>query len=298
MTIVHPPPMPPPQIIVKGGQDMDGSWGSGKTFTREFTFELINVPLPLFMISPFIPAYNSLHPVYPFAVAKDSRISKNIETQCGRAITVSTTYQVLKHAVPLNGLSGFDIDAVILGNMPFNLPAQDVRYEAVAVEESLDRLYQRHFITGLWYAVPFQTSAGTRLTGTRTRNLLKMSFWYFANPLWFDEAEWVTRFTGTVNMFPIIIAGRFCPIGTVKIESLDASDNTWERQGAAPFSFKMVNVVLLLDNRSWNKQYENISNLFMAYPYLWENTNSGKRDTKMQFNPFTHQKSKVFPLNR
>ena len=26
----------PPEIVVKGGKDVDGSWGTGKSFTREF----------------------------------------------------------------------------------------------------------------------------------------------------------------------------------------------------------------------------------------------------------------------
>jgi len=288
MTIIHPPPMPPPEIVAKGGQDIDGSWGQGKTFNREFYFELVNVPVPLFMISPFIPAYNSLHPLYPFAVAKESRCTKNIETTIGRAITITTTYQILKHNVPLMGLSGFDVEAVIMGNMPFNLPAQDVSFEPVIVEEALHYVYRYHPIPG-WHAVPFQTSAGTRLTGTRTRNILKMSFWYFANPMWFDEANFVTRFTGVVNAFPAMIAGRFCPAGTVKIESLEVVDNTWERPGAEPYALKMVQVVLLIDGRTWNKQYENVSSLFMAYPYLWDNSGTGKRDTKMRLNPMTQQ---------
>ena len=132
----------PPRIIPKGGQDLDGAWGTAKTFVREFVFELINVPLPLFMLSPFIPAYNALHPLYPFAIAKDSKLTKNIETHFGRAVTVQTTYQILKPAVPLNGLSGFDLNAVINGNFPpFILPAQDVDYEPVAVEETLDDLF-------------------------------------------------------------------------------------------------------------------------------------------------------------
>ena len=134
--------MPPPEIVVKGGQDLDGAWGTSKTFVREFYYELINVPLPLFMISPFIPAYNSLHPLYPFAIAKDSKISRNIETPVGRAITVSTTYQILKPNVSLNGLSDFDLDAVIRNNLPFLLPAQDVSFEPVQVEEAIDYLYQ------------------------------------------------------------------------------------------------------------------------------------------------------------
>jgi len=132
--------LPPPQILVKGGQDMDGTWGTTKTFTREFYFVLINVPLPLFMMSSFIPAYNSLHPLYPWAIAKDSKCTKNIETDVGRGITISTNYQILKPAVPFNG-SNFTIADIIAGNMPFLLPAQDVSYEPVAVEEPLDDLY-------------------------------------------------------------------------------------------------------------------------------------------------------------
>jgi hypothetical protein len=295
-----------PEIIVLGGTDLDGSWGTAKTFKREFKFELINVPLPLFMLSPFIPAYNSLHPLYPFAIAKDSQITKNIETKIGRAITVSTNYQILKPAMPLNGLTGWTINDLIIGNMPFLLPAQDVTYEPVSVEETLNDLYiektaeeieKESIKTGIpipainqWKQIPCRTAADTKLTGTTTRNILKMSFWYFANPLWFDEAELETIYTGVVNAAPLRIAGRWCPIGTAKIESIEIIDNTWERPDVVPYPLKMVNVVLLLDNQTWNKRYENVSNLFMAYPYKWKSASSGsKKDTEMRLDSETNQ---------
>ena len=300
--------MPPLNIILKGGQDLDGSWGTGKTFVREFYFELENVPLPLFMISPFIPAYNSLHPVYPFVIAKDSRVTKNIETQTGMAVTISTTYQMLRPAMPLRGLSGFDVASVIAGNMPHLLPAQDVSYEPVAVEETLNDLYVEkswderveeaanrlsptspHDIDP-WKTIPFRTSAGTKLTGTTTRNILKMSFWYFVLPSpFFDEAELVTRYAGAINDAPVMIAGRHCPTGTVKIETIEVIDNTWERPDVVPYQLKMVSVVLLLDNRTWKKRYENVSNLFLAYPYQWQDSDSGKKEIKLDFDDKTHQ---------
>ena len=49
------PNLPPPTIIPLAGEDLDSSWGASKTFVRERKFELINVPLPLFMLSPFVP---------------------------------------------------------------------------------------------------------------------------------------------------------------------------------------------------------------------------------------------------
>ncbi|MDR0326728.1 MAG: hypothetical protein LBI05_00375 [Planctomycetaceae bacterium] len=289
--------LPPPQIIVKGGQDIDGSWGTAKTFKREFYFELINVPLPMFLISPLIPAYNSIHPVYPFALAKESQISKNIETKVGRGITVTTTYQILKPNKTLTGLSGWEIADVINDNLPHLLPAQDVTYDVVAVEETLDYLYveksedeYNHDVraaleagkdkeTVSWFREDrFQTTSGTKLTGTITRNILKMSFWYFTLPESFDEAELITTYNGAINADEIQIAGRVCPVGTVKIESIEVIDNTWERENVAPVPLKMIKVVLLLDNRTWNKQYENVSNLFMAYPYEWRTSESGKED--------------------
>jgi hypothetical protein len=290
-----------PEIIVKGGQDLDGSWGTGKTFQREFYFELLNVPLPLFMISPFIPAYNSFHPLYPFALAKESKISKNIETPYGRAVTVTTTYQVLKPNKTLTGLSGWDIDAVIYDNLPHLLPAQDVEYEPVAVEETLDYLYvkkteqeiQDEIASGTsdfeidpWKQNPFQTTAGTKLTVTTTRNILKMSFWYFLeselfDELFEDEAEMVTQYTGVVNDDELVIAGRECQAGVAKIESIEITDNTWERPESEPYTVKLIKVVLLLDDKTWEKRYENVSNLFMAYPYLWEDSDSGKKECKM-----------------
>ena len=283
----------PPTIIVKGGKDLDGTWGSSKTFTRETVFELINVPLPLFMITPMIPAYNSMHPLFPFAMAKDSKISSNVETPRGRAITVSTNYQVLKPATPLMGLSGFDIDAVIAGNMPFDLPAQDVSYESVAVEETINYLYiektededeetEVEETEVEWSLTPFVTGSGTKLTGTRTRNILKMSFWYLADPLWFDEADIETTYTGVVNHAPVTIAGRDFSMGTVKIESIELIDDTWEREGADEFKMKRVQVSLLIDKATWCKEYENVSNLFIAYPYDWEDSDSGKENIKMK----------------
>jgi len=301
----------PPRITVKGGQDLDGSWGAAKTFVREFYFELINVPLPLFMISPFIPVYNSLHSLYPFAIAKDSKITKNKETPTGRVITVSTNYQMLKPAMPLVGLTGFAAASVLAGNMPFLLPAQDVSYEPVAVEESLDDLYVektaeeiqdeitdlpeslrpnwQHYIN-TWKRVSFRTTAGTKLTGTRLRNILNMSFWYLANPIWFDEAVVETQYTGVVNHAPVTVAGRYFPTGTAKIESIELEDNTWEREGAEHLAMKRVQVSLLIDKKTWLKEYENVSSLFMAYPYVWQKANLGeKENTKMKINAGTNQ---------
>jgi len=302
--------MPPPRILVKGGQDMDGTWGTTKTFTREFYFELINVPLPLFMMSSFIPAYNSLHPVYPWALAKDSKCTKNVETNVGRGVTISTNYQILKPAVPFNGV-GFTLADVIAGNMPFLLPAQDVSYEPVAIEEPLDDLYVektdaeydaevlkeiqkgvlgRPDLVSRWKNRPFQTTAGTKLTGTRLRNILKMSFWYLANPLWFDEATVETQYTGVVNHAPVTIAGKNFKTGSVKIESIEMEDSVWERAEVAHLSMKMVRVSLLIDKKSWLKEYENISPLFMAYPYVWQRANLGeKENTKMKINAGTNQ---------
>jgi len=302
--------LPPPQIIAKGGQDMDGTWGTTKTFTREFYFELINVPLPLFMMSSFIPAYNSLHPYYPWALAKDSKCTKNIETDVGRGITISTNYQILKPAVPFNGI-GFTLVDVIAGNMPFLLPAQDMSYEPVAVEETLDDLYLektdaeydadvldeiqkgvngRPQWVSRWKQLPFQTTAGTKLTGTRLRNILKMSFWYLANPLWFEEAYVETRYTGVVNHAPVTIAGKLFDTGSVKIESLEMEDSVWERAEVEHLSMKMVRVSLLIDRQSWRKEYENVSPLFMAYPYVWKTASSGEKEhTKMKINTDTNQ---------
>ena len=297
--------LPPPQIIVRGGKDLDGAWGTSKTFVREFYFDLINVPIPLFMISSFIPAYNSLHPVYPFVIAKDSKITNNVETPLGRAITVSTNYQILKPAMPLTGLTGFAVAAVIAGNMPFLLPAQDVSYEPAAVEETLDDLYiektaeeilRESLQLGIhpdlinrWKLTPFRTTAGTKLTGTRLRNILKMSFWYLADPAGFDEAGIETHYTGVVNHAPVRIAGRYFLTGTVKIESIELEENVWEREGAESLSMKRVRVSLLIDQKSWLKEYENVSPLFMAYPYKWDNAESGKEHTKMRIDSETNQ---------
>jgi len=61
-----------------------------------------------------------------------------------------------------------------------------------------------------------------------------------------------------------MIAGHHCPTGTTKIETIEVIDNTWERPDVVPYQLKMVRVVLLFDNRTWKKHYENVSNLFMA----------------------------------
>jgi len=279
-----------PAIIARGGKDLDGSWGEGKTFVRETYYILENVPLPLFMISPLIPVYNSFHPLYPFALAQDSKISCNILKDGGQGITVSTTYKVLKPNVSLTGLSGWDVASVINNNLPHLLPAQDVKYTAVSVTETLYHLYQlKDDKDDEWESVPFQTTAGTTLTGTTTRNISKMSFWYFVSPDLFDEETLLTKYTGVVNDAPVTIAGRSCPTGTVKIESIEVSNNTWERPEVATYSVKLVKVVLLLDDQTWNTRYENVSNLFMAYPYEWEDSDSGKEKIKMKIDPETHQ---------
>jgi len=287
--------MLPPQIIALGGKDLDGTWGAGKTFVREEAFELINLPVPLFMLSPFVPAINSFHPLYPFVIAKDSRISNVRETQTGRTLTVSTTYQILKHHTPLNGLSGWDLDAVIAGNLPHLLPAQDVEYDIVPVEETLTELYvekteseiNRDTIqTGLinsnverYKTIPFETTSGTKLTGTKTRNIVKMSFWYFVEVTpEFDEAALLTNFIGSVNDSDMHIAGRWCPAGTAKIESISFPDGTWERYD---IQVKMIKIILLLDYRTWEKSYENVSNLFMAFPYEFKDSDWGKKNIKM-----------------
>lgn len=287
----------PPQIIVKGGKDLDGTWGSVKTFSREFQFELINVPLPIFMLSPFIPPYNSLHPLYPFAIAKDSRCTRIAETAVGRMVTISTNYQILKPAVPLRSLSGFDSAAVIAGNMPFLLPAQDVSYEPVAVEERLDNLYiektkKEIKVEGEYKfkKIPFQTTAGTKLTGTQTRNILKMTFWYLADPAFFAEAELEKNYTGVVNELPVNIAGRHFDAGRVKIESIEFEDNVWERENLDHLSMKIIRVSLLIDKNTWCKEYENVSTLFTAYPYLWQNASQGeKKNIKMMIDLETSQ---------
>jgi hypothetical protein len=237
------------------------------------------------MMSSCIPAYNSLHPYYPWAIAKDSKCTKNIETPVGRGITISTNYQILKPAIPFNGV-GFTLADVIAGNMPFLLPAQDVSCEPVAVEEPLDDLYVEKTQEEInrealklvvhpdtinrWKQVPFQTTATTKLTSTRLRNILKMSFWYLANPLWFEESAIETHYTGTINHAPVTIAGKFFNAGSVKIESLEIEDSVWERAEVAHLSMKMVKVSLLIDKKSWLKEYENVSSLFMSYPYVWK----------------------------
>lgn len=289
-----------PAMIIKGGKDTSGSWGTSKTFVRELVVELYHVPIPMFLASPLIPAYNSIHPIYPFAIAKDSRITNNIESQDNRrTVTVETNYQILKLAFPLLGLSGWDVAAFINNNLPPLLPAQDVTYESVTVEEPLDYLYVRE--DNEWEDVPFQTTSGTKLTGTRLRNILKMSFWYFALP-WIDEAALVTRYTGAINSENIIIAGRLCPAGTAKIESIEVFENTWERDNAVPYPLKMIKVVLLLDNQTWCKRFENVSSLFMAYPYDWHDSDSGKEKVKMKLDsdnqPLYKDKSKHVSAQR
>jgi hypothetical protein len=217
----------------------------------------------------------------------------------------------LKPASPIKLRTGFTIVDVIAGNMPFLLPAQDVSYDPVAVEETIDDLYVEkteeeikkeamerfgtdyllyiHLINR-WKKVPFQTTACTKLTGTRLRNILKMSFWYLANPLWFEEADLETTYTGVVNHAPVTIAGKYFKTGMVKIESIEMEDNVWERAELEHLSMKMVKVSLLIDKKTWLKEYENVSPLFMAYPYAWQKANSGeKENTKLRFNAGTNQ---------
>jgi hypothetical protein len=181
-----------------------------------------------------------------------------------------------------------------------------VSYEPVAVEETMDELYiekseseiikeahdtnQPIAAINRWKKITFQTTACTKLTGTRLRNILKMSFWYLANPLWFDEPDLETKYTGEVNHAPVTIAGRPFKTGMVKIESIEMEDNVWERAELEHLSMKMVKVSLLIDKKTWLKEYENVSPLFMAYPYVWQKANSGeKENTKMKINAGTNQ---------
>jgi len=48
--------------------------------------------------------------------------------------------------------------------------------------------------------------------------------------------------------------------------------------------------LLLIDKKTWCKEYENVSSLFMAYPYVWEAAGSGEKpDTKMIVDAGTNQ---------
>jgi len=73
------------------------------------------------------------------------------------------------------------------------------------------------------------------------------------------------------------------------LTAIKCVNKTWERQQAEPYVLHMVEVVLLIDMKSWNKQYENISDLFMPYPYVWDDSDSGKENNKMRINPVTNQ---------
>jgi hypothetical protein len=124
-----------------------------------------------------------------------------------------------------------------------------------------------------------------------------MSFWYLANPLWFDEANLEANYTGVVNDRPVTIAGRYFDTGMVKIESIEMDDSVWERAEVAHLSMKMVRVSLLIDKKTWLKKYENVSNLFIAFSYVWEKANSGEKEcTKMRLVSATHQPEYVVEI--
>jgi hypothetical protein len=322
------------QIRHIGGQDMDGQWTEQKTFVRENYYELVGVPLPVFCVSSMIPQKNSIHPKYPWCIAEDSRISKNIETPTGRGVTVSTTYRILQVVKNLD--DDKSEEQTISKNYPWLLPAQDVKYEVVRLEESMDYLwrYGKWEETDLhdslndadindseisanqkdnnwnnyfrpdkqeerWRKKPFQTTAGTKLTGTKQRNILALSFWYFALAKWYKEED-IMKFSDTVNDQDIELIGKKYKKGQVKIINLSFEEDSWKLEDESEESLIKVSMQMQIDDKTWNRDYENISTLFMAYPYQWETVEPNdwpeeskpmKPNTVLKFDPKTHQPS-------
>jgi hypothetical protein len=323
------------KIIHIGGEDLDGSWGESKTFVRENKYELVGVPLPVFLISPVIPKKNTIHPKYPWCIAEDSRITKNIETPAGRGVTVATTYRVLNIVPNKNEEEDEEKDEeqTIARNYPWLLPAQDVKMEVVRLEESMDFLWRfgkwestdlhdslndldidtdkpentklnnwnynnrPDILEERWRQKPFETTAGTKLTGTKQRNIMAISFWYYALKSWYKD-EYITEFTDTVNDDDIEIAGKKYKKGEIKIIDLNMENDRWKMIDESEESLIKVSVQIQIDPKTWIRKYENVSNLFLAYPYKWktiepsdypEDCKPMQPNTILEFDSKTHQ---------
>jgi hypothetical protein len=295
------------EIRFIGEEKIEGTKGSTMSFVQEYKYELINVPIPIFLISKFIPEIGSIHPVYPFATVNDLKMSKNISTNSGCGITLSVTYDVL--SVDEKAGEHPDIDSLISSNYPFNLPIQDLKFEPVLVDEARRYLFQQgekkdddiienEYDEELdpdddeaWRKRAFVTTSGTVLQGTKHRTLVSISFWYYTDTQDIDEFEVETKFTEAINSDEVKIGNRTYDKWTLKIESIEVEDKTWNE-----LELKVIKLKLLFDLQTWEKKFENVSTMFMNYPYDWENNSSYPEKTRLRFDEETKQPLYIIPV--
>lgn len=124
-------------------------------------------------------------------------------------------------------------------------------------------------------AVPFVNSAGVALQATTTRGLLETSFEYNVESL---DISALTNYVGCVNASPIVVAGITFAARTLKIESLDASEEvSYLTDGSVKWRYVKVSVKLLGDPGSWNRDFLNVGNHLATNSGLqkiWQWTNA------------------------
>ena len=241
-----------------------------------------------------IPRRGSIHPVYPWCVAEDSRVTKNIELtsekDClgGRGITISTVYRCLTLHEPRDE-DNDDEDQFITKNYPWLLPAQDYKVFPIKLEESQNCLYR----FGKWEPtdmhdnlndagnddnnwknenredrtvercrkIPFETTAQTKLVGTKNRTILGVSFWYYILSDWFEK-EFVLEFQESINQEEMEIAGETYEAGTVLLTELSPEPDVWERSDGQFDTLGKVSVQLQIDPQTWWRKHENVATVF------------------------------------
>lgn len=122
--------------------------------------------------------------------------------------------------------------------------------------------------------VPFVNTAGVPLQAATTRNLRAVSFSY--NVRDFSESV-ALMLQGTVNRSPVVIAGVAYPERCVKLENISATfEEENDAQGLPKWRYHKINVELLIDPMTWNRDYLNVGNhvrLGGGLRRIWQWTN-------------------------
>ncbi|MBR4832806.1 MAG: DUF4124 domain-containing protein [Thermoguttaceae bacterium] len=106
--------------------------------------------------------------------------------------------------------------------------------------------------------VPFVNTAGVPLQAATTRNLRAVSFSY--NVRDFSESV-ALALCGTVNRSPTVIAGVAYPARCVKLENIGATlEEENDAEGYPRWRYHKINVELLVDPLTWNRDYLNVGN--------------------------------------
>lgn len=208
----------------------------------------------------------------PWFTVKDVAVANEIERGSGgRGITTTTTL-----ACP-RGLFDMREELEELkrngGLFPWIMPLQNYKTSAVMIEESMDNLWDVQ--NGKLVLVPFRTSAGDELTGTRQRPVLQISFDYNLHMSDFRE-EYLAQFQDVVNIEPVKIAGRQYRAGCVRISSLGADEVEQEFENNAKLQWWRISVTLQVDPKTWQREYLNTGLMHCPidfndkiYPGVW-----------------------------